>query len=255
MCCIVLARSIAIADTRLSFIYRYNTSCVPFAVCDSLHHYILWYCVQTKRWNDAGSCYFCANAKLGAGSRSFTAFFTALMSMSISFPVIDEMTVQLLLSSTYGRNSRAFSADENKATLAKEGINVAEPKAWHIYIARARVHLPWLVAGVGELHGSGVCRDDAGRVVDEAGELGSRSENGMVSHLSDSEVPFPFCSVWRLSCTRTDETTAYLSWGGDEQDVRVVPHFLLDLLSVLVMGDHEQRLEPLVARAAKSTNE
>lgn len=34
-----------------------------------------------------------------------------------------------------------------------------------------RVYLPWLVAGVGELHGSGVGRDDAGRVVDEAGEL------------------------------------------------------------------------------------
>jgi hypothetical protein len=50
--------------------------------------------------------------------------------MSISFPVADEMMVQLLLSSTYGRNSLAFSADENKATLAKRR-KVAEPKAWH----------------------------------------------------------------------------------------------------------------------------
>jgi len=39
-----------------------------------------------------------------------------------------------------------------------------------------RVYLPCLVAGVGELHGRGVGRDDAGRVVDEARELGSRSE-------------------------------------------------------------------------------
>ena len=84
----------------------------------------------TKQWNDVGSCYFCANAKLGAGSKSFTVFFTALMSMSISFPVADEMTVKLLLSSTCGRNSFAFSADENKATLAKRR-KVAEPKVWH----------------------------------------------------------------------------------------------------------------------------
>jgi hypothetical protein len=69
------------------------------------------------------SCYFCANAKLGAGSKSFTTFFTALRSMSIRFPVAEDMTVQLLLPSTYGRNSLAFSADENNATLARQDPN------------------------------------------------------------------------------------------------------------------------------------
>ena len=63
---------------------------------------------------------YLANAKLGAGSKSFTAFLTASTSMSISFPVADVITVQLPLSSMYGRNSLAFSAEENRATLEKE---------------------------------------------------------------------------------------------------------------------------------------
>ncbi|TVU42339.1 hypothetical protein EJB05_08739, partial [Eragrostis curvula] len=67
--------------------------------------------------DDPACCYTGVNAKLGAGSKSFTAFFTASRSMSISFPVADVTTVQLALSSTYGRNSFAFSAEENSATL------------------------------------------------------------------------------------------------------------------------------------------
>ena len=62
----------------------------------------------------------CANAKLGAGWKSFTAFFTASMSMSPSFPVPDVMIVQLLFSFAYGRNSLAFSFEENSATLDKK---------------------------------------------------------------------------------------------------------------------------------------
>lgn len=110
------------------FIYRYNIGihimhAVLFAVCNSSQKFSG---TVYKAMEYVGSCYFYANAKLRAGSKSFTIFFTALMSMSISFPVFDEMTMQLLLSSMYGRNSLAFSADENKATLAK-GREVAEP--------------------------------------------------------------------------------------------------------------------------------
>lgn len=41
--------------------------------------------------------------------------------MSISFPVLDAITVQFLTSAS-GTNSLAFSSEENKATLQK-GIN------------------------------------------------------------------------------------------------------------------------------------
>jgi hypothetical protein len=62
-------------------------------------------------------CYLVASAKLGAGLKLLTACFTASTSMLMSFPVGEVMTVQLPLSSTYGRNSLAFSAEENNATL------------------------------------------------------------------------------------------------------------------------------------------
>jgi hypothetical protein len=54
---------------------------------------------------------------------------------------------------------------------------------------------------------------------------------------------------WRVD--RWVHNLLYLAWGGEEQDVGVLTHLLLNLLPVLLMGDHEQRLQPLVVRAAK----
>jgi hypothetical protein len=78
-------------------------------------------CFSIYKHNQDDHC--CANAKLGAGWKSFTAFFTASMSMSPSFPVADVTILQLLFSSAYGRNSLAFSLEENSATLDKKTRN------------------------------------------------------------------------------------------------------------------------------------
>jgi hypothetical protein len=43
---------------------------------------------------------------------------------------------------------------------------------------------------------------------------------------------------------------AYLARCGDEHDIGVVTHNFLNIFSVLLMRDHEQRLQPLVVRAA-----
>jgi hypothetical protein len=72
--------------------------------------------VQDRNRDNPAFCYMAASAKLGASSKSLTAFFTASTSMSMSFPVTDVMTVQLPLSSA-GRNRLAFSVEENSATL------------------------------------------------------------------------------------------------------------------------------------------
>lgn len=44
----------------------------------------------------------------------------------------------------------------------------------------------------------------------------------------------------------------YLARSGDEQDIGVLPHSLLNLFPVLLMRDHKQRLQTIVFRAAKT---
>jgi hypothetical protein len=59
------------------------------------------------------------HAKTAVFPSNFTALFAASTSMSISFPVLDAITVQFF-TSTFGTNTLAFSSDENMATLSKQ---------------------------------------------------------------------------------------------------------------------------------------